>query len=113
MMLKFSHIDAKALKNLIDTDAPVILDARSKKWDDGRRIPGARRVTAEALLEDYTDVILDKGALVVVYCGGRECPAGGKLVDNLVKAGYTNVVEYADDNQYPIEISNEEKMTNE
>lgn len=110
-MSNYGHIDAKALKSLIDTDVPmVVLDARSKKWDDGRRIPNAQSLTPETAPEVYAETIPDKESLVAVYCGGGQCPAGAQVVKNLRNAGYTNVMEYsggikewADVNNYPIE----------
>lgn len=110
-MSKYEHINTKDLKNLIETKATIIiLDARSKEWDDGRRIPGATSLVFDASPSLYEQAIPNKNTLIAVYCGGPQCPAGPKLAENLVTAGYTNVVEYsggiqewADINNYPIE----------
>lgn len=95
-MSKDGYIDVKTLKNLIDTKAPVvILDARNKKWDDGRRIPGGRSLPFDSDTALITQVVPDKDALVVVYCGSNHCPAGNALKEKMISEGYTHVLEYA------------------
>lgn len=110
-MANYGHIDAKALKNLIETKTSmVLLDARTQKWDDGRRIPGARSLPVDSDPTLFTQAAPDKEALVVVYCGGIQCPAGKALAEKMVSEGYTHVLEYAggikewaDEINYPIE----------
>ncbi len=95
-MSTYGHIDAKTLKNLIDTKTPmVILDARGQNWDDGRRIPGAKSLPAGSSSEDIAQSVPDKNALIVVYCGSYECPASQYLVEKLVSEGYTHILEYS------------------
>jgi rhodanese-related sulfurtransferase len=72
----------------------VILDARSGKYDDGRRIPGAKVLNADADEAEVAKVLPEKGALVVTYCGGLTCPASNALAERLKKLGYANVIEY-------------------
>jgi len=72
----------------------VIFDARSGKYDDGRRIPGAKSLSAESTAEEVAKLIPAKGALVVTYCTNTHCPASSMLAAHLRKLGYANVVEY-------------------
>lgn len=110
-MVNYGHIDAKALKNLIDTKTKmVILDARNKDWDDGRRVPGGKSLPFDSDAGLYTQVAPDKNALIVVYCGSEQCPAGKTLVGKMLSEGYTHILEYAGGIQewanvlhYPIE----------
>ena len=110
-MVNYGHIDAKALKNLIDTKTKmVILDARNQQWDDGRRVLGGKSLPFDAEPTLYTQTAPDKNALVVVYCGSDQCPAGKTLVGKMLLEGYTHVLEYAggikewaDELHYPIE----------
>ena len=42
---KYGLIDTRALQALMQAKVPaVVLDARAGKWDDGRRIPGAKQL---------------------------------------------------------------------
>ena len=95
-MVQYGHIDAKSLKNLIDTKASmVILDARTQEWDDGRRISEAKSLPFDSDLKAIAKAAPDKDALIVVYCFSIQCPAGKKLAEKLVAEGYTHVLEYA------------------
>lgn len=88
-------INTEGLKALLDSKVPVILlDARSGKWDDGKRIPGAKSLDAAATPDQVAAVIPAKEALVVTYCSNRQCPASGKLAKHLVGLGYSNVIEF-------------------
>lgn len=106
-------IDAKALKNLIDTKTNmVILDARNKQWDDGRRVPGGKSVPFDSSPEIVLQVAPHKDSLIIVYCGAYQCPQGRTLVEKMINEGYTHILEYAggirewaDEMDYPVERS--------
>ncbi len=88
-------INTSGLKALMDAKATLtILDARSGKYDDGRRIPGAQSLAPNASAKAAKKAIRSKQALVVTYCSNLKCPASGRLAANLRKLGYTNVIEY-------------------
>lgn len=92
---KHAEVNTAALKALLDAKAAVtVLDARSGKYDDGRRIPGAQSLNASSTGEEIAKVLPDKAALVVTYCAGLTCPASTKLAEKLKELGYSNVVEY-------------------
>ncbi len=88
-------ISTNSLKTLIDASIPVyIFDARSGKWDDGRRIPGAQQMPHNISAKKVKKHIPSKHSLVVVYCTSPQCPASTKLYHTLKKYGYKNVLEY-------------------
>lgn len=90
-----AEINTSGLKALIDAGAKLtILDARSGKYDDGRRIPGAKSLAAGASEKEASKVVRSKKSLVVTYCSNLKCPASEMLAENLKKQGYTNVIEY-------------------
>lgn len=92
---EIAEINTSGLKALIDAGAKVtILDARSGKYDDGRRIPGAKALAADASEKLIKKAVRSKDALVVTYCGGLKCPASAKLAGRLKELGYKNVIEY-------------------
>lgn len=94
-VVKEATIGTDALRVLLNAKTPVVLlDARSGKYDDGKRIPGAMSLNAESAEEAVNKLIPNKEALVVTYCGSLTCGASHKLAERLAKLGYKNVVEY-------------------
>lgn len=90
-------INTLGLKALLDAKVPlVLLDARSGKFDDGQRLPGARALAPTAAAAEVAKVIPHKEGLVVTYCSNLHCPASRKLLEHLKTLGYTNVVKYPD-----------------
>lgn len=92
---KQAVLNTAALSALLRAKTPVtILDARAGKWDDGKRIPGAKTVNASSSADEIAAAAPDKAALVVTYCSNLQCPASGKLAEKLRTLGYSNVMEY-------------------
>jgi len=91
---KVAHVTTDQLAGLLG--AVVVVDARTAKYDDGKRIPGAISVPADATAEQIIAALPDKSAKVVVYCTSPKCPASAKLAKTLVKHGYTAVQKYPD-----------------
>ncbi len=91
----YSTINTESLKALVASgESVVIVDARSGKYDDGRRIPGAISLAADASKETIKQALPDKGAKIVAYCSSEKCPASANLAKRLVKYGYSNVHKY-------------------
>jgi len=89
------QINTAALKLMMATNVDMtLIDARSAKYDDGRRIGNAQTLTAGASAEEVANVISSKDELVVAYCSSVKCPASKKLMAHLNKLGYKNVVVY-------------------
>jgi len=87
-------LTVEALAAIIDAKSPVVLlDARSGKWDDGRRIPGAKSLNAGSKDEEIAGVLPAKDALVVTYCSNPKCQASPELAKRLRELGYKNVIE--------------------
>ena len=90
-----SHdIDTFQMKAHVDSGDAILLDARSGKYDDGNRIPGAKSLNSQSTAEEIAAVIPSKDALVVTYCSNLQCPASKALAEHLEALGYTNVQEY-------------------
>jgi rhodanese-related sulfurtransferase len=90
------ELTTKELKKLLDSGTKVILlDARTGKFDDGRRIPGAKSLSPKARPEEVEKVAgKNKDALIVTYCSNLKCPASSYLFKHLKGLGYTNLHEY-------------------
>lgn len=90
-----AELNTEALAALIRTKVPVtVLDARSGKYDDGRRIPGAKALSASASDDAIAALLPNKDGLIVTYCASLTCPASKALAERLRKLGYKNVIEY-------------------
>ena len=87
-------LTVEALDSLLAAKVPaVVLDARSGKYDDGERLPGAKSLTDKATAEEAAKLIPSKEHLVVTYCANPKCPASDRLAKHLTKLGYKNVIE--------------------
>lgn len=92
---KEAVVNTEGLATLLNSKVALkLFDARSGKYDDGQRIPGAQQLSPDADEAVIAKAIPDKGALVVTYCAGVKCPASKALADRLKKLGYSNVIEY-------------------
>lgn len=92
----YKHIDTAGVQAAVKEGKAVILDARAGKWDDGRRIPGAKQLSAADAVEKAATLIPAKDSRIIVYCANTHCPASKFLAEALVKLGYTNVEKYPD-----------------
>lgn len=92
---EYGLIDTKGMKKLHRSkEKPLLLDARSGKFDDGRRMPGAKQLAADASEDEIKAALPDKNAKIVAYCTNEQCPASAMLAERLVKLGYENVHKY-------------------
>lgn len=91
-----AKISTDALSALLRSGVKMtVLDARSGKYDDGRRIPGAKSLASKASAAEIATVAgADKSTLIVTYCSNVKCPASKRLAGALRDLGYVNVIEY-------------------
>jgi len=90
-----ARVSTSQLGELIRSRRPfVLLDARTGKFDDGRRIPGARALSPFCSAQEAKALIPDRRSLVITYCSGLKCPASHKLALRLSELGYVNLAEY-------------------
>ena len=90
-----AELSTPALKALLDSGVSIVLlDARPDKFAEGKRLPGAKYLSDSASSETVAKAIPSKKSLVVVYCGGMECPLSVELAHHLKSLGYPNVIEY-------------------
>lgn len=85
-------VDAKGLKAMLDDGKPVtVVDARTAKYDDGNRVPGAIALPADADDAAIAAALPAKDACIVAYCSNTQCPASKNLAARLKDLGYQNV----------------------
>ncbi len=105
------YINIAVLENLIESKVPMaLLDARSGKWDDKTRIPGAQSLNDKSTKDEVAKIIQTKNTLVVTYCSNLKCPASNRLYIHLKKLGYKNVLEYPFGIQGWLEAGNDIEM---
>ena len=94
-VMKEGVVNTAALVAMLRAKTPMtLLDARTGKFDDGNRIPGALALAPDAAEDHVTAMLPDKQKLVVPYCANLKCPASHMLGEKLRKLGYGNVLEY-------------------
>ncbi len=83
--------DVKAIKKRLDAGEKIIMvDTREEsEWARGH-IPNALHLGKGVIERDIEKTIPEKGASIVLYCGGGFRSA--LAADNLQKMGYTNVI---------------------
>lgn len=88
-------VNTAALEAMLRAKTPMtLLDARTGKFDDGIRIPGALSLAPDAADAQVAAMLPDKQKLVVTYCSNLKCPASRMLGEKLRTLGYGNVLEY-------------------
>lgn len=88
-------VNTAALEAMLRAKTPMtLLDARTGKFDDGTRIPGALALAPDASEAQVAAMLPDKQKLVVTYCSNLKCPASRMLGEKLRTLGYGNVLEY-------------------
>ena len=69
---KTGNLSTDQLKTLLKSDKAVtVLDARSGKWDDGRRIPGATALNASSSPEEIAKVVVFLASSDASYMTGE------------------------------------------
>lgn len=90
-------INTDQVKDILYSGQEVVLvDARTKEYDDGIRLPGAILVPHNSSADEIRTALPSLDESIIVYCNSKKCPASGKLADRLVAMGYTNVWKYAE-----------------
>jgi rhodanese-related sulfurtransferase len=88
-------ISTEELKSMLESNARITLvDARSGKWDDGKRIAQAKNVTHEMADDQIKQTLGDKDQYIVTYCGSEKCPLSHKMANRLKSLGYQNVLVF-------------------
>ena len=91
----YEMVHAAEIKAWLDAGKPVvILDARTKEFDDGNRLPGAKFMPYTSKDEDIHQAVPSLDTPVVVYCSNAHCPASKFLADRLLEIGYTKIYKY-------------------
>ena len=98
-----SKISAEELKDMMDQEsALIIVDVRTPEEFAEGYIPGAVNIPDTEIEATAEDVLLDKEAMIVVYCrSGRRSAISAKTLSEI---GYTNVYDLGGILDWPYDI---------
>lgn len=93
------EITLQQMKKLLAKPNIIIIDARSNEEFEKGHINGAINIFAyeEDLgkyFQNLTQVPMEKGKIIVVYCEGGTCDASHKVATDLIRLGLKNVFVY-------------------
>lgn len=91
---QIKHLNIEEVAKIVTSKSAIILDARSGKWDNGQRIPGAKSLSSKSSDAEIAKMLPNKDAAILTYCNHTKCPASNMLVIKLKSLGYTNISEY-------------------
>lgn len=99
----YLNITAQQAKEIMDTQTGyIILDTRTQEEYDTGHIPGAIVLPYDEVPEKAEGILTDKNQLILVYCrSGRRSKLAA---DDLVKLGYTNIMEFGGIIDWPYEV---------
>lgn len=99
----YVNITAQEAKKIVDErEGYIILDTRTREEYDEGHIPGAILIPHDQIREQAESVLTDKDQLILVYCrSGRRSKLAS---EDLVKLGYTNIMEFGGIIDWPYEV---------
>ena len=92
-------ITTAELKQKIDAgNVPYLIDVLAPESYEARHVPGAKHLRkGPDFVERFAkEIAAPKDAEIIVYCSSDTCTASVISAQQLVDAGYTNVVHYKD-----------------
>lgn len=100
---KMINVNAEEAKEMMDSSSDyIILDVRRPDEYKAGHIKGAVLLPDYEILDKAESVLKDKNQQIFVYCrSGRRSKLAAK---DLVKLGYTNIVEFGGIINWPYEI---------
>jgi rhodanese-related sulfurtransferase len=90
-----TSISRDELRDMIDRDAVVVVDALPAAPYANRHLPAARNLTAEDPDDTVTAALPDRAAAIAVYSTDSACDRGPAFAARLESLGYTDVSVYA------------------
>lgn len=99
-------ITREQIKTKLDSQEPLVLvEALPQKYYDAEHLPGAVNIPHDEIRLKAPDILLDKDALIVVYCASQTCQNSKIAANTLQQMGYTNVFEYVEGKQHWLEAN--------
>ena len=100
---KMINVNAEEAKKMMDSSTDyIILDVRRPEEYEAGHVKGAILLPDYEINDKAESVLKDKNQQIFVYCrSGRRSKLAAK---NLVKLGYTNIVEFGGIINWPYEI---------
>jgi rhodanese-related sulfurtransferase len=82
---------------LKEQEPPLVIDVLPQESYDHRHLPGAQRATVYevSFLDQARGIVIGRNRSIVVYGAGPESKEASVAADKLVRAGFSNVWEFA------------------
>lgn len=93
-MTKLSTVTTDLLKERLESQNLILLEALPKKYFDQGHLPKAINVPLDISDEDVYRMLPDRSSVLITYCTGLTCPNSKKLAERLLNLGYNNVLAY-------------------
>ena len=99
---EYRKITAEEAKKMMDEQSVTIVDVRTEEEFLGGHVPNAVLVQNETISDKAPEALLDKSAVLLVYCrsGRRSAEASKKLLS----LGYQNVYDFGGIIDWPYEV---------
>lgn len=88
------QVKTEELMEWLKHEPLVVLDTRSDRFDDLKRLPKALSLPYNTPDKKVLEQIPSFDAKVVVYCSHEKCPASQYMAERLVRLGYKKVYRY-------------------
>ena len=109
----YREISSEELKTLMNSGQKmIVVDARTKDYDDSIRIPGAISLPCSSTQIQIVKACPDKNMSTIIYCTNIQSPQSRFLAEKMVKMGYKQVMVCTDgikgwmQKSYPTEHKN-------
>jgi rhodanese-related sulfurtransferase len=91
----YIEVGIPVVKNALENDSAVIMDARPRKKFLKETIPGSMSMYDQELDRLSGRFPADKTTPVITFCGGYECEKSHLVANRLMEMGYSNVSVFA------------------
>jgi len=92
----YTEIDADGLRDMMDADMAVLLDARTKENYNNGCIPRAMSLPIGEFKQKYDTIspLLGEGKAIIIYCIGVHCIDSSLLAKELYQKGHREIFVY-------------------
>jgi rhodanese-related sulfurtransferase len=96
----YRSIKREEIQQLLNSKTPMTLvEALPEGYYAKGHLPGAINLPHDKVRDRASSLLLDKAALIVVYCANTPCQNSAIAARTLDQLGYTNIAEYVEGKQ--------------
>lgn len=88
-------VSTETLVSLLRSKTPLaLIVCRTDNTDTGKKIPGARTMTASFTADQVAAIVPTKDSLIITYDDAKNEPLRSAVAQNLKALGYLNILDY-------------------